>query len=160
MAVAITREEGHELILTRTFDASPDLVFKAWTNAKYLAQWWGPKGFTNPVCEIDPHPGGRIRIHMRAPDGTVYPMTGVFDEVVEPTSLVFTSSALDDTGNPIFEVETTVTFAPTDDGKTLLTMQARVTKTTANASQYLAGMEIGWTQSFDRLADLLTKSKS
>ena len=83
MAVAIKKE--HELFLTRTFDASPDVVFKAWTDPTVLTQWWGPKGYTNPVCEVDPQPGGAIRIHMRAPDGTTYPMTGVYESIVEPT---------------------------------------------------------------------------
>lgn len=65
-----------ELVLTRTFDAPRELVFKAWTDAKQLAEWWGPKGFTNPVCDIDVRPGGAIRIDMTGPDGTVYPMGG------------------------------------------------------------------------------------
>ncbi len=70
-----------DLVMTREFDAPRELVFKAWTDAKQTAQWWGPKGFTNPVCELDVRVGGAIRIHMRAPDGVVYPMTGVFEEI-------------------------------------------------------------------------------
>ena len=88
-----------------------ELVFKAWTETKHVAQWWGPKGFTNPVCEMDVRTGGAIRIHMRAPDGVVYPMTGVFQEIVAPERLVFVSSALDDKGNSMFDVLSTVTFA-------------------------------------------------
>jgi len=56
--------------ITRVVNASRSLVFKAWTDAKDVAQWWGPRGFTNPVCELDVRPGGAIRIHMRGPDGT------------------------------------------------------------------------------------------
>jgi Activator of Hsp90 ATPase homolog 1-like protein len=70
--------EEQELVLTRVFDAPRELVFKAWTDPKCVAQWWRPRGFTNPVCEVDVRPGGAIRIHMRGPDGTVYPMTGVY----------------------------------------------------------------------------------
>jgi uncharacterized protein YndB with AHSA1/START domain len=44
-----------------------------------------------PVCELDVRPGGAIRIHMRGPDGTVYPMTGAYQEIVEPERLVFTA---------------------------------------------------------------------
>src|SRR3984957_63515 len=84
-----------ELITTRIFDAPPEVVFRAWTAPERLKRWWGPKGFTNPVCEVDLRPGGAIRIHMRAPDGVVYPMTGLFVEIVEPERLMFTSSALD-----------------------------------------------------------------
>src|ERR1035438_6868275 len=79
-----------ELILTRVFDAPREIVFKAWTEVERLKRWWGPKNFTNSVCEIDPRPGGAMRIHMRAPDdGVIYPMTGVFQEIAEPERLVF-----------------------------------------------------------------------
>ena len=54
-----------EIIITRTFDAPRALVFKAWTDAKVLAQWWGPKGFSNPRCEFDAKVGGVIRIDER-----------------------------------------------------------------------------------------------
>ncbi len=151
--------EGQELVLTRVFDAPRELVFKAWTDPKRVAQWWGPQGFTNPVCELDARPGGAIRIHMRGPDGTVYPMTGVYREVIEPERLVFTSAALDEKGNPMFEVLTTVTFAE-QGGKTKQILRARVIKSTAQAAPYLAGMEAGWTQSLERLsAFVATKSK-
>jgi len=148
-----------ELVLTRVLDAPRELVFKAWTDPKLLAQWWGPRGFTNPVCELDPRPGGAIRIHMRSPDGTVYPMTGVYQEIVEPELIVFTSAALDDKGNPMFEMLTTVTFAE-EGGKTKQTMRTRVIKVTPQAAPYIAGMEQGWTQSLERLtAYVATKAK-
>lgn len=60
-----------EVTITRVFDAPRATVFRAWTDADRLAQWWGPKGFTNPVCEIDARVGGAIRIHMRSPDDCV-----------------------------------------------------------------------------------------
>ena len=144
--------------MTRVFDAPRELVFKAWTDTKHVAQWWGPKRFTNPVCEMDVRPGGAIRIHMRAPDGVVYPMTGVFQEIVVPERLVFVSSALDDKGNSMFDVLSIVTFA--DQGaKTALTLQLRVIKATAVAPQYLKGMEMGWTQSLDRLGEHLATAQ-
>jgi len=142
--------EDHELVLTCLFNAPRELVFKVWTDPKHVAQWWGPRGFTNPVCELDLRPGGAILIHMRSPDGIVYPMTGVFQEVVPPERLVFTSAALDSDGNPMFEVLTTVTFAE-EGGKTKQILRARVIKKTAQAAPYLAGMEQGWTQSLERL---------
>jgi uncharacterized protein YndB with AHSA1/START domain len=143
-------ESQWDLVITRVFDAPRKLVFKAWTDPAHVAQWWGPNGFTNPVCEMDVRVGGAIRIHMRAPNGVVYPMTGVFEEISEPDRLVFVSSALDEKGNSMFDVLTTVLFTD-QHGKTALTMQARVIRTTAQAPQYLQGMEAGWTQSLDRL---------
>jgi len=154
---SLMANEEQELVLTRVFDAPRELVFKAWTDPKQVAKWWGPHRFTNPVCDLDVRPGGAIRIHMRGPDGTVYPMTGVYNEVVEPERLVFTSAALDADGNPMFEVLTTVTFAE-QNGKTKQTMRARVIKTTTHAAPYLKGMEAGWTQSLERLAESLAKA--
>ena len=148
--------EGQELVLTRVFDAPRELVFKAWTDPKCVPQWWRPRGFTNPVCELDVRPGGAIRIHMRGPDGTVYPMTGVYQEVVEPERIVFTSTPLDAEGSALFELLTTVTFAE-QGGKTKQILRARVIKRTAQATQYLKGMEAGWTQSLEHLAESLAK---
>ena len=145
-----------EVVITRILDAPRSLVFKAWTDPKHVAQWWGPHGFTTPVCELDVRPGGAIRIHMRGPDGTVYPMTGVYQEIVEPERLVFTGAALDEEGNPLFEVLNTVTLAE-QGGKTTLTLQARVVKSTAEAIPYLEGMEAGWEQSLERLEAHLAK---
>jgi uncharacterized protein YndB with AHSA1/START domain len=147
-------EKMQTMITTRIFDAPREVVFQAWTDPKQLQRWWGPKGFTNPVCEVDARPGGAIRIHMRAPDGTVYPMTGVFHEVVVPERLVFTSSALDANGNPLFEVLNTVTFAE-EGGKTKLTVHASVSKVIGDAAPHLAGMEQGWSMTLDRLAEEL-----
>ena len=142
-----------ELVLTRIFGVPRNLVWKAWTDPRQLAQWWGPNGFTNPVCKLDLRPGGAIRIEMRAPDGATYPMSGVFREIVEPGRLVFVSAPLDQQGNPMFEVLNTVTLDD-EGGKTKLTVHAQVIKTTALAPQYLRGMRAGWAQSLERLRNI------
>jgi uncharacterized protein YndB with AHSA1/START domain len=145
-------EEGlQEMSLTRRVGAPVDVVFRAWTDAKQLAEWWGPKGFTNPVCEADARVGGAIRIHMRAPDGTVYPMTGRFVEIDRPHRLVFVTAALDGEGKAMFEILNTVTFSAIAGG-TEIALVAQVTSTTPAAPQYLAGMSQGWGQTLDRLA--------
>src|SRR5271156_2249876 len=148
---AATNIVDRELVITRVFDAPRELVFKAWTETEHLKRWWGPKGFTNPVCELDPRPGGAIRIHMRAPDGVIYPMTAAIQELVEPERLVFLSAALHENGGPLFEILNTVTFTVAG-SKTEITLRAKVIKATAAAPQYLQGMEMGWSQSLDRLA--------
>ena len=139
-----------ELTITRIIDAPRELVFKAWTDPKHLAQWWGPKGFTNPVCEVDARPGGALRIVMRAPDGADYPMKGVFREIVEPERLVFTNIAVDAAGHHLLEGLTTVTFAD-HGGKTRLTVHTRAVALVAPAVRMVEGMDAGWTQSIDRL---------
>ncbi len=143
-----------EITITRTFDAPRALVFKAWTDAATLAQWWGPKGFTNPVCELDARVGGAIRIHMRAPDGAIYPMDGEIREIVPPERLVFTNNALDGNGNHVTEGFTTVTFAE-EGGRITLTLHTRGAAVVEFAVKYLQGMEYGWTQSIDKLQALL-----
>jgi len=145
-----------EITITRTFDAPRALVFKAWTDAKELAQWWGPKGFTNPVCEIDPRVGGALRIHMRGPDGSIYPMKGEIREIIPPERFVFTNIAVDAAGNPIIDGLTTVTFAD-EGGKTKLTLHTRGSALVDYAAAYLQGMEMGWTQSIDKLEAMLAR---
>lgn len=148
--------KGDELTITRVLNAPRALVFRVWTDPHHLALWWGPKGFTNPVCEIDLRPGGAIRIHMRGPDGTVYPMTGEYSEIVEPERLVFISAALDKEGSPLFEVVTTVTFVEIGNS-TKLIMHASASKIRPEGAPHVAGMEEGWKQSLVRLAEYVEK---
>jgi uncharacterized protein YndB with AHSA1/START domain len=145
-----------EITITRVFDAPRELVFKAWTDPTQMAQGWGPQGFTNPVCELDVRRGGAIRIHMRAPDGVVHPMTGTFREIVAPERLAFTAVAEDHAGNPLLEAHTTVTFEE-QGGKTKLTVHARAVGIAPIAAQMLEGMQAGWTQSLERLAELVAR---
>ena len=145
-----------EVVITRIYDAPRALVWKAWIDRASMQQWWGPKSFTNPVCELDVKLGGAWRIVMRAPDGTDYPCGGVYREIVERERLVFTNIATDPAGKPILDGLTTVTFAD-EGGKTKLTLQTRATALVDYAAAYLEGMEAGWSQSLDSLADLVTK---
>jgi uncharacterized protein YndB with AHSA1/START domain len=150
MAQTSTDTAARELVLTRIIDAPRELVFRMWTDPVHLAKWWGPRDFTNPVCEIDPRPGGALRIVMRAPDGTDYPMAGTFREIVAPERLIFTNCALDRDGNVLLDGLTTVIFAE-HSGKTRLTVQTRATALVHSAARYLEGMQAGWEQTLDGL---------
>jgi uncharacterized protein YndB with AHSA1/START domain len=141
-----------EVTVNRLLDAPRELVFEAWTDAKRLARWWGPEPFSNPVCEVDARPGRRMRIVMRGPDGTDYPMSATFHEVVTPERLVFLAIAEDDRGNALLEALTAVTFEEID-GKTLVTVRASGTPRTPIGAEYLKGMEEGRTQSLNSLAE-------
>jgi uncharacterized protein YndB with AHSA1/START domain len=146
-----------ELVITRVLNAPRELVFSAWTDPKHLAAWWGPKEFTNPVCELDLRPGGAIRIDMRSPDGVVYPMTGVFHEIIPYSRLVFTSRAFEKgKGGAALEVLNTVTFTE-QNRKTTLRLHAIAMKVLPEAEAAVAGMEEGWKQSLDRLAENMVK---
>ncbi len=144
-----------ELTITRLINAPRQRVWKAWTDPKQVAQWWGPRGFTNPVCEVDAKPGGKILIHMSG-FGMLAPMAGVFTEVVEQERLVFTNNAYFDASlsRILIEGVTTVTFAD-EGGKTRLTVHATVLKAAPEATQALAGMNQGWSEQIDKLEEFV-----
>jgi uncharacterized protein YndB with AHSA1/START domain len=152
---ASAKLEG-ELTITRVLDAPPETVYNAWTDPTQMARWWGPKNFTNPVCELDVRPGGAWRIVMRAPDGMEYVSAGVYSEVVKAERLVFSNNAFDREGKSLLEGVTAVTFAA-QGAKTKLTVETHVVGKVSFAAQMLAGMEAGWNQSLDRLTDLVAK---
>lgn len=147
-------EVPSELHLRRFFAAPRQLVFDAWTRPEMLREWWGPQCFTNPVCELDARGGGKILIHMRAPDGTVYPMTGRFVEFYPPYRFHFTSGPLDKDGKQIFETWTSVFFEEVEGG-TEVVLDVHVTKSTPEAAFYLKGMREGWNQSLEKLAEFV-----
>jgi uncharacterized protein YndB with AHSA1/START domain len=153
---SMAESKDRELVFTRVFDAPRELVWKAWTDPKIMKEWYGPKMFTNTVCELDVRVGGAWRIVMRGPDGAEYPGGGVYREVVKPERLVFTSEATDKEGKIILKGLATVMFAE-EGGKTKLTLRVRATAMVDYAVAYLGGMEAGWAQSLDGLAEELAR---
>jgi uncharacterized protein YndB with AHSA1/START domain len=153
----MTTETLPRLVLERTLAAPRALVWSAWTDPAALARWWGPAGFANPRCEIDPRPGGAIRIDMLAPFGEVYPMDGRIEEITPPRRLVFTSGALGSDGRRMFDILNTLELEESGAG-THLKLDVRVTAIHhPAAANHLPGMEQGWTMSLDRLADCLVQ---
>jgi uncharacterized protein YndB with AHSA1/START domain len=158
-----------EFILTRLFDAPRELVYKAWTDPKQMSQWWGPHGFTNPVCEVDLRVGGAYRIVMRGPDGVDYPVKGVYREIVSPERLVITDDCSEHPAEwqesilkdlPPSEVKqsleaiNTVTFEE-QGGKTLLTIRTLFHSAAVRDAMVKMEMSEGWGQSLERLEALL-----
>lgn len=99
-----------------------------------------------------------MRIEMCAPNGVVYPMTGTFTKLTESERLAFVSGPLDPQGKLLFEVLTTVTFTESA-GKTTVLVEARVSKIRDEGLPHLAGMQEGWTQSLERLAQHLASGR-
>ncbi|MDP3897793.1 MAG: SRPBCC domain-containing protein [Mesorhizobium sp.] len=143
-----------ELSFIRMLDAPRELVFRAWTSAACVAAWWGPHGFSIPLCEVDPRPGGRFAVHMRGPDGTLYPGGGVFLEIAAPELLAFTSTLTGGNGRVLIDAVNTVSFEDLGP-RTKMTLDARVVSAARQAAGSLAGMEEGWTQSLERLAAIV-----
>ncbi len=145
-----------EVTITRSFAAPRALVWQAWTDPKHLSQWWGPRGFTSSVRELDVRIGGALSIVMHAPDGGDYPMRGVFRELIAPERLVFSNIAVDASDKPLLDGLTTVTFGE-HAGKTEMVLHARAVALVPHAVAFLAGMEEGWTQSIDCLSEHLAR---
>jgi uncharacterized protein YndB with AHSA1/START domain len=143
--------------MTRVIDAPRAMVFKAWTDPKQVAEWWGPHHFTNKVRTWDARAGGEMDLDMIAPDGTAHRMTGQFTELRSPEKLAFTSAVPGPDGKPIFEILTTITLEETGT-KTRLTMNARIIARTDAAAPFLAGMEAGWTQTLERLDTFVSRT--
>jgi len=150
------------LVITRIFDAPRESVWKAWSDPELMKLWWGPKGFTSPVCSIDFRVGGVYLYCMRSPDGKDYWSTGVYREIVKPELIVCTDSFSDEKGNvvpathygmsPNFPLEmlVTVTFEEYAD-KTKFTLHHFGIP--SGADQNMARQ--GWSESFDKLAEVL-----
>jgi uncharacterized protein YndB with AHSA1/START domain len=139
----------------RVFNVPREFVYQAFTDSQYLGKWWGPKGFTNPFCQIDARSGGAISIQMRGPDGTFHPMVGIYLEMVPSERLSFTYSALDKDGKPLFMMLNNASFTLQGD-RAVLTLRVLVVMEPAEPG-YLTGLEEGWNQSLDRLAEVLAK---
>ena len=104
-----------EIVVTRVFDAPRALVFKAWTDPKHLAQWYGPNGFSITTYEMEFKPGGVWRFVMHGPGDRDYQNKVVYVEIAEPERLIY-----DHVSGPHFRM--TVTLAD-DGGRTKLTAQ-------------------------------------
>jgi uncharacterized protein YndB with AHSA1/START domain len=142
----VTAEQ--ELALTRVFHVPRRRVFEAFTRPEQLARWWGPDGFTLAACELDVCEGGALRMVMLGPDGRDYPFHGRYVELLPPARLAFTADL--ETGAPGDVLVTTVNFEEVD-GMTWLTVRQTVPAT----ESYARGQRQGWSESLERLAELL-----
>lgn len=138
------------LHLERVLPAPRPLVFRMHAEPDRLAQWWGPKGFTAPSIELDLRVGGGYRITMQPPDGHGFVLSGEFRDVEPPTRLAYTFRW--EPPDPD-DRETVVAFALRDLGEsTALT----VDQGTFVTEERRALHEQGWTESLDRLQELIT----
>jgi uncharacterized protein YndB with AHSA1/START domain len=96
-----TVNEIERMVVTRVFDAPRELVWKAWTDPQYVMQWWGPKGFTAPFCQMDFRVGGKFLYCMRAPDGQEFWNGGEYHEIVPHEKIVSSMYFADSKGNKV-----------------------------------------------------------
>ena len=135
-----------ELLVTRTFDAPRELVFKAWTEPERVLQWLGPNGFTGLEFKMD-EAGGTWRSRMRGPDGVELVNGGRVLEYKEPERLAFTFKW---DGGGSEETEISIDLREVG-GKTEMTFRQAAFETTESRD----GHRGGWSESFDKLATYL-----
>ncbi len=156
-----------EFVITRVFDAPRERVWKAWTEAERLKQWWGPQGFKVHTCKVDLRPGGVFLYGMTAPDGSDMWGKFTYREIVAPQKLVFIVSFSDPKGGVTrhpwsadwpLEILSTVTFEARG-GKTKVTVQwVPHNATELERETFEDGrdsMKQGWTGTFDQFAAYL-----
>lgn len=138
--------ERPSLMIKRRLKAPPAKVFAAWTTPDLLMRWFGPDGIENVTADCDARVGGAFRIVMRAPDGEMHEVSGVYREVDPPEKLVF-SWAWRTT--PERQSLVTVLIKSEGDGALLTLMHEQFADEAARDRH-----SQGWTGSIDRLEKL------
>ena len=140
-------EDRPETIMTRTFHAPRDLVFKAHSSCEHVSQWWGPRRHSFAHCEMDFVEGGAWRFVLRDADGSEYPFTGEFREIQAPERLTWTfiyDVEPFNTGDPAIS---TVVFTE-EDGRTVMTATSLFPTCEVRDGVIASGMEAGAISAF------------
>jgi uncharacterized protein YndB with AHSA1/START domain len=139
-----------EIVLTRVFNAPRRLVWDAFTKPELLQRWFGPRGWSLVICEVDLKVGGGFRFVLRGPDGKEMGMRGVYREIVPPNRSVHMESFDDFPG----ESEVTTVLVE-QGGKTTFTATVLYPSQEVRDAVIKSGMEHGAAESYDKLAELL-----
>ena len=149
----VTTPGDREIVLTRVFDAPRHLVFDAFSKPELLKRWFGPRGWSLVVCDVDLRVGGGFRFVMRGPDGRDMGMRGVYRELAPPDRSVHMESFDDFPG----ESQVTAVFVE-QDGKTTMTATILYPSREVRDAVIERGMEHGAAESYDKLAELLAST--
>lgn len=148
--------------LTRAFDAPVELVYRLWTDPALVRRWWGIKGSTIPLCDLDVRVGGKWRIEMQTPDGTIYPNAGEYLEVSRNERLVYTDvpdpTIAEWQGEPPRPRRNIVNFTARDE-RTLVTLEIEFATATERERFLALGIHHGIGQSLDKLEALIASLK-
>jgi uncharacterized protein YndB with AHSA1/START domain/DNA-binding transcriptional ArsR family regulator len=149
--------DGRTFSFERVLAAPRDLVWRHWVDPDLLASWWAPPSMTVTDCALEPRAGGRAVLEYRDADGR-YRSEGRVHAAKEPERLVFDLSVLEAAGAVSFTGHYDLTLAAVPDG-TRLRLGLRITATTVEAVPYIAGIDTGWGQVLDNLADAVGKAQ-
>jgi len=149
----VERKSDRELVVTRTFDAPPPIVFRAWSQPDLFRRWWVPKGAGISLisCDLDVRTGGKYRLEFGAGDDTMA-FYGKYLDVVPNERIVWTN----DEGEE--GAVTTVTFED-QGGRTLLTFHELYPSTEA-LEEAMAGSAAGLPTQLDQLDELLSSTEA
>lgn len=142
-----------EFVMTRTFNAPHELVFKAFTDPELVPQWWGPSIYSTIVDKMDVQFGGMWRYINKGEDGNEFAFKGVYHEVAAPERLVYT---IEFEGMPGHIGLETITFEE-QDGKAIMTDQGVFQTLEDRDGMIQSGMEAGASETMDRLAARVEK---
>jgi uncharacterized protein YndB with AHSA1/START domain len=152
-----TIEPGkQDIISTVVLDAPRELVFKAYTDPKLFAQWWGPRQYENRIEKFDIRPGGEWRVVQRAADGSEHPFRGVTHDVTPGERICQTFEYEPMAGHVALQ---TATFEELGN-KTRITAQIVFQSVMDRDGMVAAGMKSGADESMERLQELLDTLKS
>jgi uncharacterized protein YndB with AHSA1/START domain len=146
--------EHFSLSITRDIKATPEQLFRCWTEPALMVQWFCPKPWTVSRAEVDPRAGGNSLIVMRSPDGIEYPNKGVYLEVVPHRKIVFTdaySSAWQPSAKPFFTG--IITFDPIGELTRYTAVCLHWTAADCEAHEKM-GFQDGWGKCAEQLAEL------
>jgi uncharacterized protein YndB with AHSA1/START domain len=153
--------EAKLLHVERVFDAPRELVFKAWSEAERLSQWWGPRQWPTTYCTVDFRVGGVWHYCMTGPDGTQSWGKGLYSEILPPERIVYTDTFSDEAGNSLPGMPATVItveFIDLGGGKTKLVSRAEFGSKEDLESLMKMGMVQGLTETWDRLEEYLAQA--
>ena len=151
-------DDDRTVHIRRSMGAAPNAVWDAWTTAALVRQWWAPEHFAVIECTVEPVPGGAMDVSLGEADGATYRSTGRFLELDRPATLLFEQSPLGQDGHPMFKGRYAAVFTPSPRG-TELDLGITLSDIQPGMSSVVAGVEIGWGQTLDRLAALLSSSR-
>lgn len=150
--------DGRTFAFERVLAAAPDAVWRQWVDPGLLASWWAPPSMTVTEGVLEPRDGGRAVLEIRDAEGRIYRSEGRVHSAEEPEHLVFDLSVLDAAGAVAFTGHYDLALTAVPRG-TRLRLDLRITETTVAAVPAIAGIEAGWGQVLDNLANALTNRK-